>query len=181
MPATRKYGWRSERSQEDAVPVTSSGDRTLFRLTKLNVPAPVARADVPFRIVGASCSEDLARFAADGDLTTRWDCGTRTEGQRITLDLGQPVTIAGVSPAVGPFDYDAPHHLEIDVSDSGREWRQAWRGLTFAQSLTGALQDVRRHEVSIWFDPVKARYVRLTQIGDKTNFYWSLAELRVMR
>ena len=168
-------------TQQDAVPVTSSGGRTLLRLTKLDAATPVARADVPFRIVDTSCAADMARLAADGDLSTRWECGNQTQGQRITLDLGRPVTIAGVSPAVGPFDYDAPAHLEIDVSESGHEWRNVWRGLTYAQSLTGALQDVRRHEVPIGFDPVEARYVRLTQIGDKTNYYWSVAELRVMR
>jgi hypothetical protein len=167
-------------TQGDAVAVSSAGDRTLLHLTRLEVPAPVPVA-VPFRILDVSCSADLARLAVDGDLTTRWDCARRTKGQRITLDLGQPVTIAGVSPALGPFDYDAPNHLEVDVSGSGREWRNVWSGLTFAESMTGALEDIRRHEVAIWFDPVETRYVRLTQTGEPTIYYWSVAELRVFR
>lgn len=165
----------------DAVPVTSSSERTLLRLTKLDAPTPAERGDVPFRIVETSCSPDMAPLAVDGNLSTRWECGHRTRGQRITVDLGQPVTIAGVSPALGPFEYDSPHHLEIDVSESGDDWRRVWDGLTYAPSLTGALQDVRRHEVPIRFDPVEARYVRLTQTGDETPYYWSVAELRVLR
>ena len=168
-------------TQQDAVPVASSGDRTLLRLTKLAAPPRVDREDVRFRILDTSCSSALAPFAVDGNLSTRWDCGNHTRGQRITLDLGQPVTIAGVSPALGPFEDDTPKHLEIDISESGHEWRRVWSGLGYAPSLTGALRDVHRHEVPIWFDPVNARYVRLTQIGDKTNYYWSVAELRVFR
>jgi hypothetical protein len=175
-------GWRSwvMTTHQDAVPVASSGDRTLLRLTKLAAPPRVDR-DVPFRILDTSCSSDYAPLAVDGNLSTRWDCGNHARGQRITLDLGQPVTIAGVSPAVGPFEDDAPKHLEIDISESGHEWHRVWRGLTYAASLAGALQDARRHEVPIQFEPVEARYVRLTQIGDQTPFYWSIAELRVLR
>jgi hypothetical protein len=168
-------------TQRDAVPVTSSGDRTLLHLTKLDAVTPVARGDVPFRILDTSCGTKIAALAADGDLSTRWDCANRTQGQRITLDLGRPVTIIGVSPALGPFEDDTPHQLEVDVSESGHEWRKVWRGPGYGPSVGGALQDVRRHEVPLWFDPVEARYVRLTQIGDKTNYYWSVAELRVFR
>lgn len=168
-------------TQGDAVPVASSGNRTLLRLTRLEAVGRMARHVVPFRILETSCAADFASFAADDDLSTRWDCGIRTKGQRIMLDLGQPVTITGISPALGPFEHDAPHHLQVDVSDSRDEWRNVWTGLTYAQSLTGALDDVRRHEVAIWFDPVKARYVRLTQIGDESRYYWSVAELSVWR
>jgi hypothetical protein len=168
-------------TQPDAAPVTSSGDRTLLRLTKLDAPAPVERGDVPFRIAATSCAPELAALAIDGDLATRWECRHQTQGQRITLDLGESIAIAGVSPTLGPFEYDAPSHLEVDVSESGDDWRRVWAGPTFAQSLTGALQDVRRHEVPIRFDPVKTRYLRLTQTGENAQYYWSVAELRVWR
>ena len=123
----------------------------------------------------------MAPLVGDGDLRTRWQCENATQGQRITVDLGQAVTISGVSPALGRFDYDSPHHLDIEVSESGSDWRRVWNGLTYSHSVTGALQDVRRHEIPIRFDPVETRYVRLTQIGEKARYYWSIAELRVLR
>jgi hypothetical protein len=168
-------------TQPDAAAVAAAGDRTLLRLTKLDAPAVVDRGEVPFRIAATSCAPELAALASDGDLATRWEFRHETHGQRITLDLGEPVAIAGISPTLGPFEYDAPSHLEIDVSESGEDWRRVWAGSTFAQSLTGALQDVRRHEVPIRFDPVTTRYVRLTQTGDNARYYWSVAELRVWR
>ena len=87
----------------------------------------------------------------------------------------------GCRPRLARSNTTRPTTSRIDVSESGGDWRRVWNGLTYAHSLTGALQDVRRHEVPIRFDPVETRYVRLTQTGDETRYYWSIAELRVLR
>jgi hypothetical protein len=164
----------------DAQFVSEGGERALYRLNKLPPPPRLLGQELPFTVRRASCGHALLGDLADGSLVTRWECGRSQPGQEVEIDLGAPKSVSGIDNVLGPYSWDAPRHLRVSISLNATDWTIAWQGLTGAYALRAAFNDPVRMGVEIRFNPVQARYVRLTQIGDETELFWSIAELAII-
>jgi hypothetical protein len=118
--------------------------------------------------VQASSGKGRAGAAVDGDLFTTWNAA-RKEPQWLRVDLGAVQTVAGV----GVVWWRAfPAAYRIDLSPDGEKWER----VCHAEALRN--WDAARRIV--FFEPRRARYVRLT--AEKRAVNWggfSLFELLV--
>ena len=160
--------------------VGESPERALYKLPKLEYTPPVVGGAVPFTVQHASCGAASARFVMDASLDTRWECGGATLGQQIVLDAGAVTRLSAVAPALGPYATDAPRELRVETSVDRATWKTVWSGPIWAAAMTGGWEDEARIAALIPFPPVSARYVRLTQIGGDSGFFWSVAELQIL-
>jgi hypothetical protein len=172
-------------AQPDARLVAEAGGRALYALSKLRGPEPVspgatANTILPFATLRASCGRALLPDVRDGSLVTRWECGRGHRGQSLEVDLGTPRFVSGVVNSLGGYSNDAPRSLRITTSRDGEDWTTAWEGPTAEFALRAALDNPARMDVEIRFAPARARYVRLTQTGEETEWFWSVAELGII-
>ena len=174
-------GWRGwlTRTYGDAQAVRASSERALYRLSKLEYTPTVVGRAIPFTVQSVSCGKAFASFVADGSLDTRWHCGEETAGQQITLDASEITTLSAVAPALGPYPTDTPRHLRVETSMDGARWDTVSSEPGWAAAMKAGWADATRMELLIPFTPVRARYLRLTQLGEPSRFFWSIAELRL--
>jgi hypothetical protein len=182
VPADDTEGWRTwlTAAFTEARLVAESSGHAWYELAKLpDVQRPRGSRSIPFAVISASCNEAAAGMIRDGARDTRWDCATAEPGQEIVVDLFDVHTVSAIGHALGPFRNDAPRSLRVDASIDGITWRTVWSNLTAADALLAALEDPRQIELLLECEPAPARYLRLTQTGDRTGRAWSIAELRV--
>ena len=176
-------------TQPEALLVAEAGERALYALPRTGgrdsfsnptqsktSPDPI----LPFTIVRASCGHALLPDLKDGSLVTRWECGPGHPGQFIEADLGTSRSVSGIVNSLGPYSHDAPRSLRIMTSDDGKQWTTAWEGLVGHLALRAALETPSRLDVRVRFPPVAARYVRIMQTGDPTEWFWSVGELTIV-
>jgi hypothetical protein len=125
----------------------------------------------------ASCSPEGLVYAMDGDLDTRWVCGTQVADEWMTIDLGQVTMVGALVHALGPLGADFPREVVVETSVDGAAWASAWQGSPAAAVLFAALESPRLTRAVLPFAPRAARYVRLRQIGRDDRNYWSIAEV----
>lgn len=105
--------------------------------------------------------------AIDGNPRTRWDTASnQTPGSYFQIDLGNVQQVGRISLDYAKSPYDYPRSYQVDVSLDGINWVRAASG------------GGRKEHTDISFEPVKARYIRITQTGSGGN-YWSIHELRL--
>ena len=137
---------------------------------------------VTFAVASASDKEGLGPLVQDGNLYTRWHVGReQRRGDWLTVDLGSRTQITGIEMLIGGYVADYPRELLIETSDDQQVWSPAWSGPTALLALSGALDHPRDMPLSIPLQPRSARYIRFTQTGSDNVFYWSIAELRVLK
>ena len=85
------------------------------------------------------------------------------------LDLGTAHTLAQLVLDTAGSASDYPRGLKVETSLDGQEWTEL---LILAEGQAGPVTTVS-------FDPVTARFIKLTQLGRIGSFYWSIHELRV--
>jgi hypothetical protein len=142
--------------------------------------AAVPGARVPIRALAASCSPEGTALAVDGDIETRWVCGSQLADHEVTADLGLPARVAAVTHALGTNGADFPRELTVETSLDGTSWQHAWTGSPAALVLGAALAEPRITRIVLPFAAREARYVRLRQTGRHERNYWSIAELEVL-
>ncbi len=107
------------------------------------------RAEVMHVTAGTSQENHPARYACDGDLTTRWSAA-RAGAQTLTLDLGSVQTVDGVS--LVWYSRGNPIPCAVLVSCDGER---------FEEIDNGILRGRGTHESLRSFLPEPARFVRL--------------------
>ncbi len=117
-------------------------------------------------VIAAACSAalSLAMLAAVA----------RNPATTVPMDAGDPVLISAV------LQWNATK-LRVDTSVDGATWNAVSSGPIWAAAMTGGWEDEARISALVPFTPVSARYVRLTQVGGDSGFYWSIAELEIFR
>lgn len=106
-----------------------------------------------------------ARYAVDGDLSTRW--GSRFEDNEvICVDLGEIFAVNNIrifwnNPAFAS-EYD------VDISTDGKEYRN----ISARRDFKGGTDDIH-------FNPQYARWVRVTGLGRATAYGTSIDELEI--
>ncbi len=112
---------------------------------------------------------DIARLAVDGNINTRWDTGKiQTGGEWLLLDLGEPHQIMGLTLDTSPSVSDHPMGIKIEISFDKKEFRTAFRQ---DSTLPKPIQHFALPA------PEQGRYIRITQTGKSTNWWWSVHEV----
>jgi hypothetical protein len=117
--------------------------------------------------VTASQGRDPA-LALDRDPATRYTSGApQGGGESLTLDLGHPRTVLGVILDAQASPHDSPVALQVELSGDGKLYSPAggertMPGLSMADAF---------------FQPLQARWLRITQTGQRPVYYWSVHEL----
>lgn len=134
---------------------------------------------LPVAGLSANVNDHLTTNALDGDLGTRWDTGPQYLGQTLTIDLGALRQVGALVLALGQYRMDFPRVLVIECSSDGTVWERVWGGPTDVEAMVAALRDLDAVPMMFSFDARSARYLRLRQMEDDGEFYWSVAELSV--
>jgi hypothetical protein len=88
-------------------------------------------------------------------------------GSFVLLDLGGSYTISRVVQEHTP-DRDFPGRYRIEVSEDGRQWKTVWEG------------EGRSGRSVATFEPVRARYVRITGTGERgSRSEWTISSLKI--
>ncbi len=118
----------------------------------------------------ASHNSGNAKNALDGNPETRWDsAATMKPGFWFMLDLGVENTIEGLTLDTRNSSNDYPRGYEVYVSFDGGSWGKPVVKGDDAKPLT---------EIK-FSEPVKARYIKIVQLGASDSWYWSIHELSV--
>lgn len=128
-------------------------------------------------VYGPGVDRSTAGVAAlfDNDPTTRWGTGRAQQaGDNLVLDLGAMQTVTHVALERGTAANDDPRGLRIDVSDDARTWRPAAQ-LT-NEAVAGAVQN---GVLDVPLSNAHGRYLRLTDLGSESFYWWSIFGLRV--
>lgn len=195
LEALRPYGPIGivlDRSSEDSRALEASLEGVPFvhrrqdwpgiSLYWLEAGPPVSAASIgpplPIAQVRASTGSGT-EVLKDDRLTTRWTTGApQAGGEWIVADLGEIRDVGAVRMHLGPFAGDFPRGLEVEVSDDGVVWTHVSRGSVAARAMEGALTDPRALPIVVTIG-VRGRHVRLTQLGQDREMWWSIAELSV--
>jgi hypothetical protein len=155
--------------------------RLQYRLPRQSGPASARAAGLKLkpRGVTASCAPQLAGYALDANLTTRWGCGPQSVDQEITIDAGGIVQVGAIVCALGKFAGEFPRHLVVETSRDGAVWEGAWAGNMAGAVLAAAVDDPRVMPATAAFVPRQARFVRLRQPAQHRAVEWSITELEV--
>jgi len=155
------------------------GRRAGMRTPKASSPQPRGRM-VAIRSAAASSGALDAAALADGNRDSFWESGMPQCGTEwVTMDLGALHRVDAIVMSLGRRLHDYPRALAIDVSDDRREWRPAWAGRTAARAVAGALENPAMIPLAFELGGVRARWLRLRQVGADPRAHWSIAEVRV--
>ncbi|MEK6321087.1 MAG: discoidin domain-containing protein [Acidobacteriota bacterium] len=116
-------------------------------------------------------AQGISNAAAVGDSNNTTRATTNTvnyAGSWIMADLGGSYTVSRVVQIHEPDERDFPGRYRVEVSDDGRRWQPVWQG-----------QGERGRSVAS-FNPVRARFVRMTAIANRDlQHWWSIHKLKV--
>lgn len=139
----------------------SNSNARAFTIPFMGDTRDVARG---LSVVASSTSHGAPADIVDGDAQTRWSSEYGND-EWIYVDLGQTTNVYGLG-----LNWENAYAREfrVQVSDDAREWR------TVVDDGRGKLgrQDV-------FFDDVKARYVRLEGVRRATGYGYSLYDLKI--
>jgi hypothetical protein len=133
---------------------------------------PIARVDSP-------CAATALRLALDDNPVTRWVCGPTLDEQRVEVDLGAAKTIGAVVNNIGRYYDQFPPEMIVETSVDRATWMPAWTGTLVAQTIRSGIENPDKLRVVIPFVPRAARYIRLRHPAERTEYYWTIAELEV--
>lgn len=125
-----------------------------------------------------------AFLAIDKNIETRWCSGhPRVEGMSFEIEIPRTYLLSKIEIKLGKFTTDYSEAMNIEVSEDGKKWR----GITFTTHMEGMMRWERGqpryffgHEAVVLFhsfEPVMARFVRLTLTGSHPVFDWSIPEI----
>lgn len=116
-----------------------------------------------------------AKRALDRDDATRWGTGEpQRPGQMFEIELSRPVDLTGISYVFGQWASDKPAELQVEIEDE-----RGQRIVVLSQRESpGAMHLVTREpQLTLRFEPIRARKVVLKQLGRHPVLDWSIAEL----
>ncbi len=135
---------------------------------------------LPIRGVSANVNQSRMALAVDGDARTRWDSGPQQGTEIVTIDLGAPRVVDGVTMTLGGRTTDSPRSLAIDTSEDEGQWTIRWDGSVGVAVFAAAVRDPRELPLTFPLPHVRTRWIRLRQLGRDPVFYWSIYELHVL-
>lgn len=162
-----------------ATRLAAQGRFEIFRLPR-TPPAPGLGARLTVRGVRVSANRGLAGAILDGDVRTLWSSGApQRGGERLVAELEEAQPVAAVVTWLGVGFVSYPRLLRVDTSLDGETWTTEFRGPTAGAALLGCVEAPLGVPVRLAFPPVRARYVRLAQVGQTALEHWAVAELEL--
>ncbi len=155
--------------------------RKLFSLAGTSFPAEVQQSSprLPIQTATANVQSQRIGLAFDGNPDTRWDSGPQRGLEMVTVDLGTPRIVDGVTMTIGRHFSDFPRMLVIETSEDGHAWSTGWQGGTAVIAFAGAVRHPNDVPLAFPLPHVPARLLRLRQLGQDPVFYWTIFELTV--
>lgn len=109
-----------------------------------------------------------AKNAIDGESSTRWSTNEiQKEGEWLCIDMQNPQTFNSLILDTYYSANDGPKGYYVEISNDNINWEKVAEG-----SDGGAL-------LVISLPTLSARYIRITQTGNKESNYWSVHELYI--
>jgi mono/diheme cytochrome c family protein len=119
----------------------------------------------------ASHNDKEVAKSIDGDLTTRWDSRKpQSPDMWFQIELPEPTDITGLTLDTGKSRNDYPRQYKIELSTNGTEWEKP----TLQGEGEAGVIDY------LFNKPLKAKSIRISQLGEAKGTYWSIHELQVL-
>lgn len=151
----------------EAIRKTSEGRTEPWTLAQLKQFDPPIAARRSWKLTSNRAKNQL-QHAVDGKPDTRWSSNRpQRPGTWVQIELNEAARIEGLSLETAASPNDFPKRFEVHTSLDGKNW-----GKPVARGK-GSRNPVIR------FDPVHARFVKITQTGKKQGLYWSIHELEL--
>lgn len=97
-----------------------------------------------------------------------------TPGDQLTVDLGRNVTPTRLTLDQTGYPNDYPRGLRVELSEDKQTWKAA------AQFSADAVKSgLTNNEIAVPLTPAPGRYLRLTNLGADTFYWWSIHALRL--
>lgn len=134
----------------------------------------------------SSLNHESTGKAFDRDVNTRWVTGKNQEpGMWYQLDMGRIHEINRITAIQGSMPPDSPRGFEILISADGKTWNRISENRSFkgisAYIDGGILKLDPSGNMDVVFPAMKARYIKIIQIGSDPLYNWSIAEMFVYR
>jgi hypothetical protein len=97
----------------------------------------------------------------------------------LTIDLGEPRDVGRVVHGLGRHPAVVPRMLQIETSEDGVTWREAWSGRPLEEALTAGRREPDDLRIVIGFERRRARFIRLNAVPADRDVPWWIAELEV--
>ena len=121
--------------------------------------------------VSSSHNSGATASAIDDSKDTRWDSSAfQQPGIWFQVELPEPKEIAGILLDASGSANDYPRGYEVTVSTDGKRWSKP----IATGKPQGAITEIA-------FEPVKTKYVRITDTGSAGGNYWSIHEIQLLR
>ena len=163
--------------------VCTEGRQTLYRLNETPAVSAQARGQgtpLPVAAIRSNVNSQVVGNMTDGDRTTRWESGPQSDRTAMEIDLGTVRSLSALELMLGPFSEDFPRGLSIEASEDGTAWRELWRGGSAGLAFSGAFEAPSDVPLRYELPQTMTRYLRLRLISNDENYYWSVAELKVL-
>lgn len=137
--------------------------------TRIKTKLPWIEPRSAWKLTASHKKEECAK-AVDDNPGSRWQTGAPMKGgEWFKVELPSEMDIAGLvlDSQGSPTDY--AREYKIELSTDGAKW-----GAPAAQGKGGTLSEI------LFKAPIKARFVRITQLGS-TTYYWSINELALLK
>ncbi len=119
--------------------------------------------------LSASHNAASVALAIDGDRNTRYDTKAfQKPGMWFQIELPQETEVAGLQFDTTKSANDYPRGFSVELSSDGTSW-----------SKPVAKGDGNAPLTDIAFEPVKTKFIRITQTGSAKGNFWSIHELSV--
>jgi hypothetical protein len=116
----------------------------------------------------------------DGRVESAWGPETPQDGlEEVTVDLDGPHVVGAVVLEMGAYSFGFPRELAIEASLDGASWQTLWQDDVSVITVRAALADPGRVPVTIVFQPMRAAFLRLRQLGRDPTVPWWIAELSI--
>lgn len=117
----------------------------------------------------SSNNSDGLSYAIDGDDSTRWTTEEhQTDGQYLTIDLGESQTFDRIVLDSENSANDSPQNYAVYVSDDNSSWETVvYNGAGETGTTTIDIHDQT------------AQYIKIEQTGSSDSYWWSIHELSI--
>ena len=161
--------------------IADEGGWRLYRVAASASPArPTGGVRQPIVSVQANLRNDAVAGMLDGDVHTAWSTGrAQAGGEELSIDLGRPADLSGVSLTLGPFLQEFPRRLSVECSGDRHRWDTCWSGSGASLALRAVLADPLTATMILPVTARAVRYLRVRQTGVDPVNGWAVAELAV--
>ena len=168
--------------QPGAILTARNASMVQFRLPQRARVDPMPQADgrrLRVTALTSTCSPRDLPYAIDGDITTAWECAPRGSVGALTIDLGGTHDVGRVVHGLGRRPELTPKMLDIETSEDGIAWRDAWSGRPLEETIAAGRMSPADLKIVTGFATRRARFIRLSGVPRNAGLPWLIAELEI--